>query len=99
MTAALREKPVSGLVGKSCERRAKRVRCAIPAKIEFQGVRLADCVIKDISSSGLLLYVPRAQWLPHTFRLASFVFEKEFQVQTVWSNREHVGVKILTDQK
>lgn len=98
MTAALREKPASGLIGKSCERRAKRVPCGIPAKIEFQGVRLADCVIKDISSSGLLLFVPRAQWLPQTFQVSSFAFEKDFQVQSVWSKREHIGVKILTDQ-
>lgn len=76
-------------------RAAVRVGCNIPATIQFNGVHLCDGIIKDMSTSGLRLFVPKTSWLPHEFEISTHVFDRPVKVRKTWSNGELVGVKFV----
>lgn len=72
-----------------------RVDCNIPATIQFNGVHLCDGIIKDISTSGLRLFIPKTAWLPHEFEVATHVLDRPVKVRKTWSDGELVGVRFV----
>ncbi len=84
---------------KSDTRRAQpRVECNLAATIRFNEVVLCDAIIKDISTSGLRLFIPNKSWLPHEFDVVTSALDKPLRVRTTWSNGDSVGVRFLYNQ-
>ena len=79
-------------------RSQKRSPCSIPASINFDDVILGHCAIKDISASGLRLYIPAGTWLPRKFHVKAAFFKRPLKVRTVRVEYEDVGVE-FTDPK
>ena len=81
---------------KQRRRGVKRVPCSLPASIYFDGdVHLSDCVIKDISTTGMKILRPQVTWLPHTFWIKSPEFNGAVRVRQRWSGGSHVGLEIV----
>ena len=80
-------------------RKAIRLNTRINASIRLENTDLCDCVIKDVSETGMLLFVPRIAWLPANFVVISHVFQEPVPVKKVWSCGENVGVKIAVKNK
>lgn len=78
-------------------RAAPRVDCNIPASFQFNGVELCEGIIKDISTSGMRLFIPKKLWLPHEFDVVTPVLDKPVRVRTSWTKGEIVGVRIVFD--
>ena len=84
---------------KSSSRRAQpRVECNLAATIRFNGVELCDAIIKDISTSGLRLFIPIKSWLPQEFDVVTSALDKPLRVRTSWTNGDSVGVRFLYDK-
>ena len=80
-------------------RAAPRVGCNIPASFCFNGVELCDGIIKDLSTSGMRLFIPKKVWLPNEFDVVTPVLDKPVRVRTSWTNGEIVGVRFLFDRQ
>lgn len=76
-------------------RNTLRRKTSLNASIFYEGIKLSDCVIKDISKTGLQLFIPRIAWLPLYFQVHSSVFQIPLPVKTVWKRGEAVGVMIV----
>lgn len=76
-------------------RASPRADCSLPATISFQGVRLCDAIIKDISTTGMRLFIPNKAWLPHEFDVSTPELSKPMYVRTTWSDGDRVGVEFL----
>lgn len=74
-------------------RAMQRTDCSFAARISFGGVYLCSGIIKDITINGARLLIAGNSWLPGDFELEAEVFGGPVSVRTVWSNKEHVGVK------
>ena len=77
-------------------RKALRHDTTLSASIKFEDTKLCDCVIKDVSETGMRLYVPRVAWLPVNFQICSQVFQRPVSVRKIWMCNESVGVQIVT---
>lgn len=73
-----------------------RTNCSIPATIKHNGLCLGDCVIKDISETGMRLFAPSAHWVPQDFEIHSSTFDGVLLVTKMWVETEHIGVSFQT---
>ncbi len=76
----------------------QRTRCSFAAKFSFGDVYLCDGIIKNITATGARLLIRQNTWLPGEFTITSEILDRPRQVQTVWSNKEHIGVKFIYNQ-
>lgn len=77
-------------------RSTQRHDCCWPASIHFNGIKLTDCVIKDISLGGMRLYIPGSVWTPATFEIRCQQFERPVLVHKSWSRDCYIGVRFST---
>jgi hypothetical protein len=93
MSGPLKLNEVEVFGSKAPERRIDhRELCSLPASISLNDMFICHCAIKDISVSGLRLFVPSASWLPHEFTLESKALGMKARVSTRWKNADEVGV-------
>ena len=78
----------------------KYIRCDanLNGQVYFDGTILSDCVIKNISETGMLLFMPRLAWLPVYFEISCNVFPGPIQVKKIWSRSDSVGVEIINNK-
>ncbi len=81
------------------QRKAARLNCCIPGLLKIDGVPVGDCVIKDMSETGMRIYVPAGLWLPSKFEIEASPFDQPMKVSRSWSSRDLVGVQFLTQYK
>ncbi len=67
----------------------------MPAAILFNGVKLCDAIIKDISITGMRLFIPEKAWLPHEFEVLTPAIGKPLKLRTSWSDGERIGAIIV----
>ncbi len=75
------------------KRKNNRLRCSFRAKLHLKDTFVCDAVIKDISQSGMLLYVPSSSWIPSVFQVHCKQYEGGVSVRRVWYSNNHLGVK------
>jgi len=64
--------------------------------IIYAGDPLMDCLIKDISLTGMKLFAPRAAWMPSRFTVWTGHNER-FEVKKIWARGDFVGVQFVCD--
>jgi hypothetical protein len=77
-------------------RRSERVRTLLGAKIIFNNrMSVIDCVVRNISSSGVKLVVTDSRPIPGEFAL--YIPQKgySYRARLVWRNSEGMGVEFL----
>lgn len=91
--------PISGSLSDSASNRrlAIRTNCSILASIKLNGVLICDCVIKDISETGMRLYTGTGSWLPNNFETHIPEFEAVLKVRKEWTTDEYLGVSFVTN--
>ncbi len=65
----------------------------------FNGVQLCEGIIKDISTSGMRLFIPKRAWLPQEFEVVTPVLDQPLRVRTTWTDGERIGVKFVFDKQ
>lgn len=80
-------------------REAVRVGCNVAAKISFNDVELCDAIIKDISTTGLRLFVPNKAWLPSEFEVMTSMIGRPLRVRTSWTDGDMMGVEFIFNRK
>ncbi|MEZ5811290.1 MAG: PilZ domain-containing protein [Rhizobiaceae bacterium] len=78
---------------------ATRVGCNVAAKISFNGVGLCDAIIKDISTTGLRLFVPGRGWLPSEFQVETAMIGRPLNVRVHWTDGDMLGVEFIFNRK
>lgn len=78
------------------ERRTnERTDCRILAKVYWAGSFLCDCMIKNISSKGMMIYCEAGQWLPDAFEIRSPAFRDQVKVRRSWMRHSALGIEIV----
>ena len=77
-------------------RDSKRLNCSIPAQIYVQDdTHLVDCMIIDISATGMKIKHPNVTWLPSIFMIKSLVLREPVKVRQRWNNGNHIGLELV----
>ncbi|MEX0347720.1 MAG: PilZ domain-containing protein [Rhizobiaceae bacterium] len=89
-----------GFAGKSDDsgasrRGSPRASCNMPATITFNGVELCEAIIKDISTTGIRLFIPNKAWLPHEFEVITPEISRPLKMRTCWSKNEQIGTEFV----
>ena len=77
------------------KRKDERVKSSFSGAILANGSFLCHCVIKDVSSSGMQLSVPKGTDLPEFFDLKTPAIPDMLSVKQAWSRGTSVGVTIV----
>lgn len=76
-------------------RGSARARCNMPAKVQFNGVELCDAIIKDISTTGIRLFIPNKVWMPHEFEVVTPEIDRPLKLRTRWTENELIGAEFV----
>ncbi len=79
-------------------RKSIRNHASLHGQIYFDGSLLSDCTIKNISKTGMCLFVPRVAWLPVYFEVSCNAFGGAIKVRKIWSRSDSVGVEIVNNK-
>lgn len=76
-------------------RGSERASCNMPARVLFNGVELCDAIIKDISTTGIRLFIPNKVWLPHEFEVVTPEISRPLKLRTCWTKNELIGAEFV----
>lgn len=78
-------------------RSSKRFRCSHLAEIRIGANVMIHAIVKDLSSDGAKIQLPRDAWMPKTFTLS--IPDRLFYQQAIcrWRRGEFAGLEFVAD--
>lgn len=73
----------------------ERINCRLSGRITFNGVFIADCVIKDMSLSGFRAFLSPDIWVPNEFDVHCKHFDNPIRARVRWRSKELLGAEYI----
>lgn len=76
-------------------RKSKRISASKQVTINFEGLKLFNCIVKDISNTGAQILVANQCWVPKQFFIHGLLTNELILVSQVWNRGQQIGVRFL----
>jgi hypothetical protein len=76
-------------------RKSARICISKQVTINFKGLKLCNCIVKNISTTGAQILVTNQCWVPKQFFIYGLLANELIFVSQVWNKGQQIGVKFL----